>query len=78
MGAQVLIESSVFSGVPKAIMSDFSDIVGYATVNDVDLGDGTNSAETSTLTTVPYQYELLGSGNVVASVMATVGQTLAF
>ncbi|KUI69830.1 putative pectate lyase A [Cytospora mali] len=76
MGAELLVESSVFSGVEKAIESADSDEVGYATVNDVDLGDGTNTVEASTLTSVPYEYSLLGSANVKSSVTSTAGQTL--
>lgn len=78
MGAELLVESSVFSGIEKAIESADSDTVGYATVNDVDLGSGTNTVAASTLTTVPYEYTLLGSANVKASVTANAGQTLSF
>lgn len=76
MGAELLVESCVFSGVEKAIESADSDTVGYATVNDVDLGDGANSADAGSLTSVPYEYSLLGSDSVVASVTSTAGQTL--
>lgn len=78
MGAQLLIESSVFSGVSDAIESADSDEVGYACVNDVDLGDGANTADEGTLTSVPYDYTLLGADAVVASVTAEAGQTLSF
>ncbi|KAK7747401.1 hypothetical protein SLS53_001656 [Cytospora paraplurivora] len=77
-GAQLLIESTVFSDVPKAIESADSDTVGYAVVNDVDLGSGTNTVDAGTLTSVPYSYSLLGSANVKASVQANAGQTLSF
>ncbi|ROW03409.1 hypothetical protein VSDG_01590 [Cytospora chrysosperma] len=76
MGAQLLVESSVFSGVEKPIESADSDEVGYATVNDVELGEGTNTVKAGTLTSVPYEYSLLGSANVKASVTSTAGQTL--
>lgn len=76
MGAELLVESCVFSGVESAIESADSDTVGYATVNDVELGSGTNDAEAGSLTTVPYDYSLLGSDSVVASVTSTAGQTL--
>lgn len=76
MGAELLVESTVFSGVEKPIESADSDEVGYATVNDVDLGDGTNTVKASSLTSVPYEYSLLGSANVKASVTSTAGQTL--
>lgn len=78
IGAQLLIESAVFSGIEKAIESADSETVGYAVVNDVDLGEGTNTVEAGTLKTVPYEYELLGSENVKASVTASAGQTLQF
>lgn len=78
MGAQVLVESCVFSGVEKAIESADSDTVGYATVNNVDLGDGTNTADAGTLSSVPYDYTLLGSASVKSSVTSSAGQTLSF
>ncbi|KAH6706468.1 pectate lyase a, partial [Leptodontidium sp. MPI-SDFR-AT-0119] len=78
IGAQVLIESSAFSGIAKAIESADSKTVGFATVNDVDLGTGTNTVESGTLKTVPYEYTLLGSANVKAAVTATAGATLNF
>jgi pectate lyase len=77
MGAQLLIESTVFEDcATKAILSQDSDEVGYAVVNDVDLGGSTNSASTGTLKTVPYSYTLLGSAKVKSSVTANAGQTL--
>ncbi|KAH8775449.1 pectate lyase a [Diaporthe sp. PMI_573] len=78
IGAQLLIESAVFSGIEKAIESADSKTVGYAVVNDVDLGEGSNTVEAGTLKSVPYEYELLGSENVKASVTSTAGQTLSF
>ncbi|EKD12454.1 uncharacterized protein L3040_008218 [Drepanopeziza brunnea f. sp. 'multigermtubi'] len=78
IGAQLLIESSVFEGVPMAIQSAYSKSVGYATVKDVDLGTGTNTVKASTLTSVPYKYTLLGSEKVASAVTATAGQTLKF
>lgn len=78
IGAQLLIESAVFSGIEKAIESADSETVGYAVVNDVDLGEGTNTVEAGTLKSVPYEYELLGSENTKASVTSTAGQTLQF
>ncbi|KAI1503470.1 pectate lyase [Biscogniauxia marginata] len=78
-GAQVLVESTVFvDSVEKAIISQDSDEVGYAVVNDVDLGGSVNSAPEGTLTEVPYDYTLLGSANVKASVVGVSGQTLTF
>ncbi|KAI3398370.1 hypothetical protein diail_9462 [Diaporthe ilicicola] len=78
MGAQMLIESAVFTGIEKAIESADSETVGYAVVNDVDLGSGTNTVKAGTLKTVPYDYKLLGSASVKASVTSTAGQTLSF
>lgn len=79
MGAQLLVESSVFeSSATKAIFSDDSDEIGYAVVSDVALGGSTNTASTGTLKSVPYSYSKLGSGSVKASVVASAGQTLSF
>lgn len=79
MGAQLLVESSVFenSGT-KAIYSADSDVIGYAVVNDVNLGGSENTASKGTLTSVPYSYSKLGSGSVKSSVTASAGQKLSF
>lgn len=78
MGAQALVESSVFDGVKDAVTSRFSEEVGYAVLNDVELGDGSNEndAPEGTLTSVPYEYELLGSESVKAALEGSVGNTL--
>ena len=79
MGAQLLIESCVFENSgKKAIFSQDSDITGYAVVNDVSLGGSDNTAPKGTLTSVPYSYSKLGSGNVKSSVLANAGQKLTF
>jgi pectate lyase len=79
MGAQLLIESSVFeSSNSKAIFSRDSDEDGYAVVNDVNLGGSENTAAPGSLTSVPYSYSLLGSGNVKNAVTSSAGQTLSF
>ncbi|KAI8955366.1 polysaccharide lyase family 1 protein [Xylaria longipes] len=79
MGAQVLVESSVFESCgDKAIYFADSDETGYAVVRDVSLGGSTNSAPTGTLTSVPYSYSLLGSGSTKSSVTSTAGQNLSF
>lgn len=79
MGAQLLVESSVFEKASsKVIYSADSDEVGYAVVNDVDLGGSSNTAGKGTLTSVSYEYTLLGSANVKSSVTASAGQTLSF
>ncbi|KAK3686358.1 hypothetical protein LTR37_019901 [Vermiconidia calcicola] len=76
MGAQVLVESSVFVNVEAPIESVNSDETGSAVVNDVDLGSGENSAPEGTLTSVEYEYTLLGSAAVKAAVVGTAGKTL--
>ncbi|RAO67487.1 uncharacterized protein BHQ10_003499 [Talaromyces amestolkiae] len=74
-GAQVLVQSNVFVGSSKPLYSTDD---GYAVATDNDFGDGSNEAETGTLTSVPYSYSLLGSGNVKAAVVGAAGQTLSF
>jgi pectate lyase len=74
-GAQVLVESNVFDGSSKALYSTDD---GYAVAKDNDFGDSSNTAEAGTLTTVPYDYTLLGSTAVKAAVVGTAGQTLTF
>ncbi|PYH88232.1 pectin lyase-like protein [Aspergillus ellipticus CBS 707.79] len=74
-GAQLLVESNQFVGSKKPLYSTDD---GYAVANDNDFGDGENAAETGTLTTVPYDYTLLGSSKVKAAVVGTAGQTLTF
>ena len=80
MGAQLLVQSSVFEDSKKAIMSDDGSKAGYATVEDVSLGGSTNSAPKGTIAaaSVPYKYSLLGSGKVKTAVLASAGQTLRF
>ncbi|KAI1757921.1 polysaccharide lyase family 1 protein [Xylaria castorea] len=79
MGAQVLVESTVFEGCgDKAIYFADSDVTGYAVVKDVSLGGSTNSAPAGTISSVPYSYSLLGSGSVKSSVTSNAGQKLSF
>ncbi|GKT52323.1 pectate lyase B [Colletotrichum spaethianum] len=78
MGAQVLVESSVFSAVKRAITFLDSKSTGYATVSDVDLGNSTNDAPKGTFSKPDYSYTKLGSAKVKASVTASAGQTLSF
>lgn len=75
LGAQVLVESNYFVGASKPIFGD-----GYAVARGNDYTDSTNQniAPAGTLTSVPYSYSLLGSGNVVSSVLAQAGATLTF
>ncbi|KAI1431535.1 pectate lyase a [Xylaria sp. CBS 124048] len=78
--AQLLIESSVWESCPKkAIFTNDSNVgPGYAVVRDIDLGGSENLAPVGTLTSVPYDYTLLGSENTKAFVMANAGQRLDF
>nr|O59939.1 RecName: Full=Pectate lyase B; Flags: Precursor [Colletotrichum gloeosporioides]AAD09857.1 pectate lyase B [Colletotrichum gloeosporioides] len=78
MGAQLLIESSVFSDTKKAVTFLDSKSTGYAVVNDVDLGGSTNDRPQGTFTKPDYSYTLLGSSKVKAAVVGTAGQTLTF
>ncbi|KAL3477047.1 pectin lyase fold/virulence factor [Aspergillus californicus] len=74
-GAQLLVESNVWVDSKKAL---YSTDEGYAVENDNDFGDATHDALEGTLTSVDYEYELLGSGSVEAAVVGTAGQTLTF
>ncbi|OOQ89550.1 putative pectate lyase A [Penicillium brasilianum] len=74
-GAQVLVESNTFVGSSKPLYSTDD---GYAVARDNDFGDGENTAETGTLTSVPYSYTLVGSSKVKSAVVGTAGQTLSF
>lgn len=65
-GVQVLVESSTFVGCDKPLYSTDD---GYAVAKDNDFGDCENTAEAGSLTSVPYKYTLLGSGNVRSSVV---------
>ncbi|KAF4122170.1 pectate lyase [Geosmithia morbida] len=77
MAAQVLVESTQFVNTETAIVAEYSDDTGFANVNDVDLGDGTNTAPTGDLSSssLPYTYTLVGSAKV-ASAVADAGATL--
>ncbi|KAH8430571.1 pectate lyase family protein [Aspergillus melleus] len=76
LGAQLLVESNQFVGSKKPLYSVDDD--GYAVSNDNDFGDGENTAPEGTLTSVPYEYDLVGSSKVKAAVVGTAGQTLTF
>ncbi|KAH6663565.1 pectate lyase [Plectosphaerella plurivora] len=76
MGAKVLVESSSFSNVKKPIVSQDSKTEGTANIKDL-IGADLGAVKEGDFTTVPYQYELLGSANV-AAVTRTAGQTLTF
>ncbi|KAJ5115510.1 Pectin lyase fold/virulence factor [Penicillium alfredii] len=74
-GAQLLVESNSFVGSKKPL---YSTDAGYAVANDNGFGDGSNTAEKGTLTSMPYSYTLLGSGKVKSAVVGSAGQTLSF
>lgn len=76
MGAEVLVESTVFEGVENPVLSKDSDETGSAVTKDVVFGDGENTAPEGSLTSMPYDYTLLGSGNVKSAVVGTAGNTL--
>lgn len=79
MGSQILIQSSAFAGVKEAILSKDSETVGYVTVDDVDLGGGSNTVEAGTLTAADLPYdpiEALGSAKVASTIPTTAGATL--
>ncbi|KAF5547591.1 pectate lyase [Fusarium phyllophilum] len=82
MGAQALIQSSVFTNVgKKAIFSESSSEVGYVVAEDVVLGgESQNTAPKGTLSSskIPYQFTLLGSGKVASTVPGQAGQKLSF
>jgi pectate lyase len=76
IGEQTLVESNVFVGIKDALTSEFSKEDGFAVANGNDFGSSENSAPAGTLTSVPYEYTLLGSENVKAAVVGTAGNTL--
>ncbi|KAK3358168.1 pectate lyase a [Lasiosphaeria hispida] len=82
MGADLLVEASVFEGVGKAIFSAGSSETGFASIRDVSLGGGTNTAPAGTLTAdgLPYPYEWYGWGADVVKkgAVGQAGQTLEF
>ncbi|KAH6632149.1 pectin lyase fold/virulence factor [Chaetomium tenue] len=80
MGAQVLVQSNVFSNVTVPVTSRDSKEVGYATVIDTDLGGGLNDAPKGNMATdvVGYKYSLLGSGAVAGKVPGEAGAILTF
>ncbi|TVY44789.1 putative pectate lyase A [Lachnellula occidentalis] len=77
-GAEVMVQSNVFSEVDEPIAALYSDNTGYAVAIDNDLGGASDTAPAGSLTasSIPYAYSLLGSGSVVAAVVGTAGATL--
>ncbi|KAM0478832.1 hypothetical protein ACHAP7_005988 [Fusarium lateritium] len=82
MGAQALIQSSVFTNVgKKAIFSESSAEIGYVVAEDVIFsGESQNTAAKGilTLSKIPYKFILLGSGRVTSTVPRDTGQKLSF
>ncbi|GAB7362826.1 hypothetical protein MBLNU230_g3129t1 [Neophaeotheca triangularis] len=76
MGAQVLVEGTIFSGYSDPVMSDFSDLDGYAVLRDNDYGSGSPSAPEGTLSSVPYEYSAIPVGDVQGAVVGSAGATL--
>lgn len=75
MGAQLLVESNVFRETDDAL---YSSDQGYAVARNNDFGPSKNKALEGTLTSVNYEYDLLGPDNVKDAVVGTAGQTLTF
>lgn len=82
MGAQALVQSSVFENCgKKMIYTESSDEDGYAVAIDVILGgESANTAPLGNLgaDSFPYEYTLLGSENVAGTVPGEAGQILDF
>ncbi|KAK3323774.1 pectate lyase B [Cercophora scortea] len=79
MGAKVLVESNVFKNVTNPIQSVDSTQVGYAMAVDNDYGGGVDGAPAANVTdaSIPYNYTLLGSSHVIATVPSQAGANLA-
>lgn len=82
MGAQALIQSSVFENVgKKAIFTESSKEDGYVVAQDIVLtGQSANTAPVGSIkaSDIPYSFSLLGSGAVKAKVPGEAGQKLSF
>ena len=76
MGAQALVESSVFKSIERAVLSIDSKEVGYAVTKDLLLNGALSDAPKGTLNSVPYSYSALGSAKVEAAVVGKAGNTL--
>jgi len=78
MGANLLVESSVFEGSGKAIYS--ADGTGSVTAVDVVLGDSSNTAPKGNMTveSLPYPYDVMGSKTVKDRIVGQAGQTLKY
>lgn len=80
MGAQILVQSTAFVGsAQRAIFSDRSAELGYAVLDDVDLGGSENTAPEGNLTVAELPYtsiKVLGADQVADTIPGLVGQTL--
>lgn len=68
----------MFDNVTEPIASLYSDDVGYVTASDNDLGGANNTAPAGTITAsdIPYDFTLLGSSKVAATVVDEAGAIL--
>ncbi|KAL2264077.1 hypothetical protein VTK26DRAFT_2571 [Humicola hyalothermophila] len=80
MGAQALVQSNVFKNVTVPVTSRDSKETGTCTVIDTDLGGGLNDCPAGNMSpdSVPYSYDLLGSGSVASRVPLEAGAILTF
>lgn len=82
MGANILLESSVFEGAERAVFSDGSSEPGFATVHDVVLGTSSNTAPSGNMTSgsllYPYNHYIWETDKVKDSVLLYAGQVLEF
>jgi pectate lyase len=82
MGAQLLIESSVFEGHGRAVFSEGSTEAGYATVQDVVLDRSSSTAPSGNMTVdslpYPYNWYIWETETVQESVTRQAGNTLEF
>ncbi|KAH7313421.1 pectate lyase [Stachybotrys elegans] len=80
MGAQALLQSSVFRNSPVAVTSRDSDEKGSVALFDVNLGGGLNDAPQGSMSpsSPPYSYSLLGASAVANTVPNQAGARLSF
>lgn len=79
-GAQVLLQSNAFKNVQAPSASLYSDDLGFITEEDNDYGGASNQAPAGHIKAgdIPYDFTLLGSHNVAATVPGNAGATLTF
>jgi mannan endo-1,4-beta-mannosidase len=75
MGAQMLVQNNVFSGVTTPIQTNVdSDVDGYVNQSGNDFGSGTNKiSRTGSFTSPPYSYSLDGTSSVASIVKSGAG-----